>query len=125
MFDVCHMGEVLSARPRGRGCAALVTNQVSKLYDGRAMYTVACNPKGGIVDDLIVYRVKPTLLIVVNAANIAKDYGHFVQQVGSWCEFATPRTKPGSSRFRVQGPGLPGAAHARAAGHAEAVSLLA
>jgi aminomethyltransferase len=104
MFDVCHMGEV---HFRGAGAAEavqrLVTNQVGKLYDGRAMYTVACNPKGGIVDDLIVYRVKPDhFLIVVNAANIEKDYRHFVQQVGPWCEIHNASDDTGLISF--QGP---------------------
>ena len=53
IFDVSHMGEV---HFRGSGAAAavqrLVTNDVGQLTDGRAMYTVACRPDGGIVDDL-------------------------------------------------------------------------
>jgi aminomethyltransferase len=104
MFDVCHMGEVHFRGARAaEAVQRLVTNQVGKLYDGRAMYTVACNPKGGIVDDLIVYRVKPDhFLIVVNAANIAKDYGHFVQQVGSWCEIRNASDETGLISF--QGP---------------------
>ena len=104
MFDVCHMGEVHFRGARAaEAVQRLVTNQVSRLYDGRAMYTVACNPKGGIVDDLIVYRVKPDhFLIVVNAANIAKDYGHFMQQVGSWCEIRNASDETGLISF--QGP---------------------
>jgi hypothetical protein len=104
MFDVCHMGEVHFRGARAaEAVQRLVTNQVGRLYDGRAMYTVACNPKGGIVDDLIVYRVKPDhFLIVVNAANIAKDYGHFVQQVGSWCEIRNASDETGLISF--QGP---------------------
>jgi len=104
MFDVCHMGEVHFRGARAaEAVQRLVTNQVGKLYDGRAMYTVACNPKGGIVDDLIVYRVKPDhFLIVVNAANIAKDFSHFVQQVGAWCEIRNASDETGLISF--QGP---------------------
>jgi len=79
------------------------------------------------VDDLIVYRVKPDhFLIVVNAANIAKDYGHFVQQVGSWCEIRNASDETGLISF--QGPKAQAclAPLTRApAGHAEAVSLFA
>jgi aminomethyltransferase len=104
MFDVCHMGEVHFRGARAaEAVQRLVTNHVGKLSDGRAMYTVACNPKGGIVDDLIVYRVRPDhFLIVVNAANIAKDYQHFVQQVGSWCEIRNASDETGLISF--QGP---------------------
>ena len=104
MFDVCHMGEVHFRGARAaEAVQRLVTNHVGKLYDGRAMYTVACNPKGGIVDDLIVYRVKSDhFLIVVNAANIAKDYQHFVTQVGAWCEIRNASDETGLISF--QGP---------------------
>jgi aminomethyltransferase len=79
LFDVCHMGEV---HFRGAGAAAavqrLVTNDVGKLVDGHALYTVACRPDGGIVDDLIVYRIAADhYLIVVNAGNVAKDVAWF------------------------------------------------
>jgi aminomethyltransferase len=104
VFDVCHMGEVHFRGSRaGEAVQRLVTNQVAKLSDGRAMYTVACNPAGGIVDDLIVYRVKADhFLIVVNASNIDKDFRHFVDQVGSWCEIRNASDETGLISF--QGP---------------------
>jgi aminomethyltransferase len=104
MFDVCHMGEVhFRGNRAAEAVQRLVTNQVAKLTDGRAMYTVACNPAGGIVDDLIVYRVKADhFLIVVNAANIDKDFGHFVAQVGSWCEIRNASDETGLISY--QGP---------------------
>jgi aminomethyltransferase len=104
VFDVCHMGEIHFRGSRaGEAVQRLVTNQVAKLTDGRAMYTVACNPAGGIVDDLIVYRVKADhFLIVVNASNIDKDFHHFVDQVGSWCEIRNASDETGLISF--QGP---------------------
>lgn len=79
-FDVSHMGEV-----RFRGAKALeavgylVSNDVSKLALGQAMYTAMCNEQGGIVDDLIVYRIDvEDVLICVNAANRAKDYAWMI-----------------------------------------------
>lgn len=76
LFDVSHMGEVRFRGPRALDAVQyLVTNDVSKLALGQAQYTAMCNERGGIVDDLIVYRVGPEdLLICVNAANRAKDY---------------------------------------------------
>ena len=76
VFDVSHMGEFVVKGPNaGRFVQQLVTNDIAKLYDGRAMYTVMCNEDGGIVDDLLVYRLDDEeYLLVVNAANIEKDF---------------------------------------------------
>jgi aminomethyltransferase len=75
LFDVSHMGELLV---RGPDAAALVqrliTNDVSKLSDGRALYTVMCTPEGGIIDDLLVYRrAADRYMLVLNAANADRD----------------------------------------------------
>ena len=85
MFDVCHMGEVHFV---GSGAAAtvqrLVTNDVARLENGRAFYTVACLQSGGIVDDLIVYRLQPDHYVaVVNASNIDKDVDWFQEHRGA------------------------------------------
>ncbi len=78
VFDVSHMGEFLVEGPRALDLLQKVTsNDVSKLDVGRAQYSCLPNENGGIVDDLIVYRVKPeTYLLVVNASNIEKDWAH-------------------------------------------------
>ncbi|HMF42189.1 MAG TPA: glycine cleavage system aminomethyltransferase GcvT [Polyangia bacterium] len=96
VFDVCHMGEVHFTGP---GAAAtvqrLVTNDVGRLENGRAFYTVACLPTGGIVDDLIVYRLQPDHYVaVVNASNIDKDVDWFQEHRGDDCKIddASPRT---------------------------------
>jgi aminomethyltransferase len=75
-FDVSHMGEVRFRGPRAVAAVNhLVTNDVSKLALDQAMYTAMCNERGGIVDDLIVYKLgEEDLLICVNAANREKDY---------------------------------------------------
>ncbi|MEA2625453.1 MAG: aminomethyltransferase [Candidatus Binatota bacterium] len=75
LFDVSHMGEV---ELRGAGaieaCQRLATNDVSRLADGDAVYTVLCLPSGGIVDDVIVTRLAADrLLVCVNASNRGKD----------------------------------------------------
>jgi aminomethyltransferase len=75
LFDVSHMGEV---ELRGAGaleaCQRLASNDVSRLDDGDAIYTVLCLPSGGIVDDVIVTRLAADrVLICVNASNRRKD----------------------------------------------------
>jgi len=104
VFDVCHMGEVHFQGPRAaEAVQRLVTNDVGGMVDGRAMYTVACHPSGGIVDDLIVYRVRGDhYLLVVNASNIAKDHAWFVEHVGSWCQIRNASDETGLIAF--QGP---------------------
>jgi aminomethyltransferase len=88
VFDVSHMGEVHFRGARAaEAVQRLVTNDLGKLEDGHALYTVACRPAGGIVDDLIVYRIaRDHFLIVVNASNREKDVDWFRDNVGSWCD---------------------------------------
>lgn len=78
LFDVSHMGEFRLRGPQAiRLAQRLVTNDVSKLTDGRALYAVLCHESGGAVDDLLVYRIaEDDVMLVVNAANIAKDWAH-------------------------------------------------
>ena len=75
LFDLSHMGEIEVC---GQGANELVqklsTNDVSRLTDGRVLYTLFCNETGGIVDDLLIYRHTDNhYMLVVNAANIEKD----------------------------------------------------
>jgi aminomethyltransferase len=104
VFDVCHMGEIHFQGPRAaEAVQRLVTNDVGSMTDGRAMYTVACHPSGGIVDDLIVYRVSADhFLLVVNASNIAKDHAWFLGHVGDRCQIRNASEETGLIAF--QGP---------------------
>lgn len=76
VFDVSHMGEFLLTGPNALALIQKVTsNDASTLTIGRAQYSCLPNGKGGIVDDLIVYRMKEEqYLLVVNASNIDKDW---------------------------------------------------
>ncbi len=78
VFDVSHMGEFLISGPNALGLIQKVTsNDASKLTIGRAQYSCFPNETGGIVDDLIVYKLKEEqYLLVVNASNIEKDWEH-------------------------------------------------
>tara|TARA_B110000211_G_scaffold63977_1_gene73319 strand:+ start:14196 stop:15278 length:1083 start_codon:yes stop_codon:yes gene_type:complete len=76
VFDVSHMGEFLIEGPNALELIQKVTsNDAAKLVDGQAQYSCFPNDKGGIVDDLIVYRMHDEKwLLVVNASNIEKDW---------------------------------------------------
>lgn len=76
VFDVSHMGEFLLKGPNALELIQKVcTNDASVLFDGKAQYSCMPNGKGGIIDDLIIYRINvETYFIVVNASNIEKDW---------------------------------------------------
>lgn len=78
VFDVSHMGEIWVKGPRALDLLQrITTNDVSKLFDGKVQYTCMPNGRGGIVDDILVYRVDAeTYMLCVNAANIDKDWKH-------------------------------------------------
>jgi aminomethyltransferase len=76
VFDVSHMGEFVIKGPQALELIQRVTtNDASKLADGQAQYSCLPNETGGIVDDLIVYKIKDNdYMVVVNASNIDKDW---------------------------------------------------
>ena len=82
VFDVSHMGEIWVKGPKALDLLQrITTNDVSKLYDGKVQYTCMPNGRGGIVDDILVYRVDAeTYMLCVNAANIEKDWNHICEQ---------------------------------------------
>ena len=76
VFDVSHMGEFIL---EGKNALALIqkvtSNDASKLFDGKVQYSCLPNDDGGIVDDLLVYKINDTkYMLVVNASNIDKDW---------------------------------------------------
>lgn len=76
VFDVSHMGEFIL---KGENALSLIqkvcSNDAAKLYDGKVQYSCLPNEDGGIVDDLLVYRIdEKTYMLVVNASNIEKDW---------------------------------------------------
>lgn len=76
MFDVSHMGEIIcSGEDALANLNHMLTNDFTGMYDGQARYSPMCNENGGVIDDLIVYRIDSThYFIVVNASNKDKDY---------------------------------------------------
>lgn len=82
MFDVSHMGEFFVSGDEAEALLQHVTiNDVSKLVEGKAQYTAMCYEDGGIVDDLLVYKLfdDAGYILVVNASNIEKDF-KWIQQ---------------------------------------------
>ncbi len=75
LFDISHMGEVrVSGGGATQSLNALLTNDVRHLAVGEAQYSLMCNERGGVIDDLYVYRTgDATYLLVINASHINKD----------------------------------------------------
>lgn len=80
IFDVSHMGEFIVEGPKAVHLIQSITsNDASKLKIGQAQYSCMPNENGGIVDDLLVYRLaEDRIMMVVNAANLAKDWNWLV-----------------------------------------------
>ena len=75
LFDVSHMGELMLTGPDAlKNVQKVTTNDMSGMYDGQVRYSPMCNEQGGVVDDILVYKVHDeAYLLVVNASNKDKD----------------------------------------------------
>ena len=104
IFDVSHMGEFLVSGPNALTLIQKVTsNDASKLEIGKAQYSCLPNDKGGIVDDLLVYRIKEEeYLLVVNASNIDKDWNWIASHNDTGA--IMKNISDGFSLFAIQGP---------------------
>ena len=104
VFDVSHMGEFLLKGPNAAELIQKVTsNDVSKLFNGKVQYSCLPNENGGIVDDLLVYRINSeTFMLVVNASNIEKDWNWIAKfnDLGVLMQDISEKT----SLLAVQGP---------------------
>ena len=104
VFDVSHMGEFWVKGPNALALVSKITsNDPSNLKPGQAQYSCFPNGNGGIVDDLLVYCYEPEkYMLVVNAANIEKDWNWVVSQnnVGAELENASDKI----SQLAIQGP---------------------
>jgi aminomethyltransferase len=104
VFDVSHMGEFVLKGEKALDLIQLITsNDASKLTDGKVQYTCMPNDKGGIVDDLLVYRWSAEeYYLVVNASNIEKDWNWISQHNTFGVEMQN--ISDDLSLFAVQGP---------------------
>lgn len=76
LFDVSHMGELLlTGSGAEKSLQKIITNDAQRLDKNKVLYTLMCNENGGIIDDLVVYKLqKDSFLLVVNASNTEKDF---------------------------------------------------
>ncbi|MFJ5768631.1 glycine cleavage system aminomethyltransferase GcvT [Psychrobacillus sp. NPDC093180] len=104
LFDVSHMGEIIVTGSASEAfLQKIMTNDVSKLVNGQAQYTAMCYEDGGIVDDLLVYKVEDNhYLLVVNAGNIEKDFDWMKQFVTDDVELVNKSDEYGL--LALQGP---------------------
>ncbi len=104
VFDVSHMGEFWAEGPKAFELVQRITsNDVAALYDGKIQYSCFPNGKGGIVDDLLVYRFNAEkYLLVVNAANIAKDWNWVVKNNSQNAQISN--ASDSTSQLAIQGP---------------------
>lgn len=105
VFDVSHMGEFWISGPKAFDLIQYATsNDVSKLFDGKVQYSCMPNATGGIVDDLLVYRVNEEMyLLVVNASNIDKDWNHLTELNKEFGATMVNKSEE-TSLLAVQGP---------------------
>ena len=104
VFDCSHMGEFLiEGDAQASGLDGIVTQSIAAQPVGTCRYGMALNPQGGIMDDLIVYRLAPEKwMVVVNASNIGKDAAHFRAHLTSRSKFTD--ISPVTAKIDVQGP---------------------
>lgn len=104
VFDVSHMGEIWVKGPKALDFLQKVTsNDVSKLTVGKIQYSCFPNGKGGIVDDILVYRFETEkYLLVVNASNVEKDWNWMVENNTEGVELEN--ASDWMAQLAVQGP---------------------
>lgn len=104
LFDVSHMGEFFVSGPdTWTWLDSMVSNNCAKLEDGGVLYTVMCRENGTVVDDLLVSRIAADrAMVVVNAANIDKDYGHMRERLSGDVELVDDSDNV--ALIAVQGP---------------------
>jgi aminomethyltransferase len=109
IFDISHMGEISVSGPSAEAFLNhTLTNDVRKLAAGQGQYSLMCNERGGVVDDLYVYRLRDEdYLLIVNASRIAADWDWLQEQYESGAVSGEIRIKDVSDQFgavAIQGP---------------------
>src|SRR5918997_984567 len=102
MFDVSHMGQIETSGPDAEAfLQRILSNDVTRIRESGAQYSVMCREDGGVLDDLFTYRLKGRLLTVTNAANHDKDIAWFRSQAE---EFDVRIEDVDLAMLAVQGP---------------------
>ena len=104
IFDVSHMGEILCEGEKAeQGLNYLLTNDYSNMEVGQARYSLMCNEEGGVVDDLIVYKLADTkFMLVPNAANEEKDFA-WIQRHNKY-DITVRNVSSAYGQLALQGP---------------------
>jgi aminomethyltransferase len=122
VFDVSHMGEVWVKGPRAEDALMwLLSNAIRRIEVGQAQYNVMCNHDGGVVDDVVVYRMgEQEFMVCVNAANRAKDFAwmaennpfpdgaHFSNHSDDWGQLAVQGPNAAATVQKLTGVDLSG-----------------
>jgi aminomethyltransferase len=104
VFDLSHMGEFRLTGPDSTAFLDFLLTNDAEVEDGQAFYTTMCYPDGGIVDDLIVYRISASeYLLVVNASNIEKDWAWVTSHRGDW-DIELVNESDDTTLVAIQGP---------------------
>ena len=108
LFDVSHMGELLiRGNEAFRFCQYITTNDLGKIEPGQAQYTLICYESGGVVDDVIIYKIdEREYLLCVNAANTEKDFRWVGSNSGNF-DVNVTNVSSDYSQLALQGPNSP------------------
>ncbi len=106
IFDVSHMGEIFVEGTSATNFLQKITiNDISKLSSGQGQYSAICKPDGGMIDDLILYKIdEHHYLICVNASNVEKDYLWLREQALSFQGTEVRNESENWSQIALQGP---------------------
>ncbi len=105
VFDVSHMGEVLVTGPESEKFVNYIfTNDIAGAPDGKIFYGMMCHPTGGVVDDLLVYKMESNrYFLVINASNIDKDVAWIMQHAKDF-DVVVENQSEKYGEVAVQGP---------------------
>jgi glycine cleavage system T protein (aminomethyltransferase) len=106
LFDVSHMGEIETSGPQAEQfLQRLLSNDVTKIAENGAQYSVLCKPDGGVLDDLFTYRLGDgRFLTVTNASNHEKDLAWFEEHAGQFEGVTVVDAAPNYAMLALQGP---------------------
>ena len=109
VFDISHMGEVFVSGPAAEEFLnSALTNDLRKLVPGQGQYTLLCNRRGGVIDDLFAYRIGAVdFLLIVNASRAEVDFAWLTARLSEFPRAAEVQLNHASDRFSalaVQGP---------------------
>jgi aminomethyltransferase len=106
LFDVSHMGEIETSGPQAEEfLQRILSNDVTKIAENGAQYSVLCRPDGGVLDDLFTYRLaEDRFLTVTNASNHEKDTAWFEEHAAQFAGVTVVDAAPSYAMLALQGP---------------------